>query len=98
MPCVGLAMSQDGTLLATGGNDALVTIWNTANTELINNIYQMDSPCNCVGISHDGSMLAYTGAREKGRIASVEIAEDFACDNGRAPIIHRYVLDLTFTA
>jgi hypothetical protein len=82
-------MSQDGALLATGGNDALVTIWNTANTELINNIYQIDFPCNSVGISHDGSMLAYTGAREKGRFASVEIAEDFAYDNGRPPVIHR---------
>jgi WD40 repeat protein len=89
MPCVGLAMSGDGSLLATGGNDALLTIWNTACTELINTIYQIDFPCNSVGISHDGSMLAYTGASEKGRLASVEIAEGFASADGTPPVLHR---------
>lgn len=88
MPCVGLALSRDGALLATGGNDAIVTVWDTASTVMVNSIYQIDYPCNNVSISHDGAHLAYTGATEKGRVASVEVAERFA-EPGESARIHR---------
>ena len=97
MPCVGLALSQDGALLATGGNDAIVTVWDTSRNVIVNSIYQIDYPCNNVSISHDGSWLAYTGATEKGRAVSVEVAERFA-DPGESPQIHRYALSLNLPA
>ena len=88
MPCVGLATSPDGALLATGGNDACVTVWSTVSSLMLNCIYQPDSHCNHVGISHDGSMLAYSGANADGRVVSIEIAERFD-DPGANATIHK---------
>lgn len=64
MPCVGLAVAAPQQLLATGGNDGTVTVWDTASKTMLNCIYQADSHCNAVALSHDGSLLAYSGATE----------------------------------
>jgi WD40 repeat protein len=88
MPCVGLAVSTGGALLATGGNDATVTVWDTAANAMLACLYQPDAHCNHVGISHDASMLAYSGAPDSGRLVSLEVAERFS-DAAAAPIIHK---------
>jgi WD40 repeat protein len=88
MPCVGIALSPSGALLATGGNDATVTVWDTAGNDIVSCIYQPDSHCNHVSISHDSAMLAYSGAPEKGRLVSLEIAEHFD-DPSASAIIHK---------
>lgn len=72
--CVGLAVSPKQQLLATGGNDGSVTVWDTSSRTMLNCIYQADAHCNTVALSHDGSLLAYSGATEGPVYTSAEAA------------------------
>ncbi len=47
-----------GKLLASGGQDATITVWNLATMKVIPKILKTDSPILCVNFSENSKMLA----------------------------------------
>ena len=65
-------------------------VWDTATSSMLHCIYRPDSHCNHVSFSSDGSLLAYSGASDTGRLVSLDIAENLR-SAATPPTIHRCV-------
>lgn len=87
MPCVGLAVAPAADLIATGGNDATVTIWDAKQCTVQHVLCNPEWHCDHVSVSHDGSMLAYSGAHADGRMVALEVAEGISGETGK-PVVH----------
>lgn len=72
-PCTCLALSQSEGLLATGGRDALVTVWDTSCMAAVQTFFGPDAPVLSMSFSADGRWLAYNGTNTQGK-ATVEVA------------------------
>lgn len=56
-----VAFSPDGTLLASGGTDTVVRLWNPTTGELTNELSGHTAPVFAVAFNSDGTQLASTG-------------------------------------
>lgn len=56
-----LALSGDATLVATGHEDGVVCLWDSANDEPMHELSAHDSPISAVAFSHNGARLATAG-------------------------------------
>mmetsp|Transcript_28207 Transcript_28207/g.45405 ORF Transcript_28207/g.45405 Transcript_28207/m.45405 type:complete len:364 (+) Transcript_28207:125-1216(+) len=56
--CHCLEISQDGTLLATGGVDTVVQVWDTRDMCCVRTFSRMDDPIRSISISHDKKYVA----------------------------------------
>ncbi|MBK9751752.1 MAG: WD40 repeat domain-containing protein [Chloroflexi bacterium] len=56
-----VAFSPDGTLLASGGTDTVVRLWNPTTGELTNELSGHTAPVFAVAFNSDGTLLATTG-------------------------------------
>jgi WD40 repeat protein len=85
-----LAFSPDGSLLASGGRDGLVVLWDMASNRMIGQPLQgHESWVNGVAFSPDGSLLASGG--QDGRVLLWETAsgQQIAELSGRSTIVWR---------
>jgi WD40 repeat protein len=87
-PCTCLAVSKSEELLATGGRDALVTVWDTSCMAAVQTFYGPDSPVASLSFSADSRWLAYNGNTPQGK-TTIEVA---ALD--RSQPVHRCVHSL----
>lgn len=75
-PAKSVDLSEDGTLIATGGRDGIVRIWNRSLTQPVRELPRELAPINCVRFSHSQDLLAIaTGdwmSPQTGRIALVD--------------------------
>jgi hypothetical protein len=60
-PAASLAVSHDEAIAATGGNDAIVTLWDIASMAPVKTLYAVDAPVTRVSISADCRFVAMTG-------------------------------------
>ncbi|WP_314175708.1 WD40 domain-containing protein [Streptomyces winkii] len=67
-PLTRLAISPDGTWLATGSADATVRIWDVASGEMLHALLGHESPVLAVAISPDGTWLATSAHQDAVRI------------------------------
>lgn len=63
-PVVGIAVSKDGTLLATGGADSSIIIWNAATYQIIRRIAAHKGQVTTLDFSPDGKTLV-SGSTDK---------------------------------
>ncbi len=61
-PVGAVAFSPDGLLLASGGNDKTIRLWDTVTGELLRTLEGHTHHVHCVAFSPDGSMLASGGS------------------------------------
>lgn len=59
--CYCMALSKDHKYLATGGADALVSLWQLSDLTCITTFTRMDQPVRTLSFSHDSRYLAYAG-------------------------------------
>lgn len=57
--CFCLATDPGGHWLASGGADALVSLWDLGSLTCVRTLAALDSPVRTLGFSHDSSYLAY---------------------------------------
>lgn len=72
-PCTCLALSKSEALLATGGMDALVTVWDTSCMAAVQTFYGPDSPVASLSFSPDNRWLAFNGNTSQGK-TTIEVA------------------------
>ncbi|HEY5316309.1 MAG TPA: WD40 repeat domain-containing protein, partial [Pirellulales bacterium] len=60
-----MALSPDGKLLATGGSDATIHVWDLASGKLVRILVAEDDPIRSLSWSPDGKVLAAAGSFEK---------------------------------
>ncbi|KAF2735196.1 WD40 repeat-like protein [Polyplosphaeria fusca] len=71
--CTTLSMSPSGEYLATGGNDALVTLWDTSEWLCARTLHLVEGPVKSVDFSFDGSYITAGSEEDKGlQIAHTE--------------------------
>lgn len=58
--CRCAALDPSGEMLATGGADSLVCIWNTRELNCFRTHYQSDCPIRSLGFNHDSKYLAFS--------------------------------------
>ena len=57
--CFCLGTDRGGGWLASGGADALVSLWDLGSLTCVRTLAALDSPVRTLGFSHDSSFLAY---------------------------------------
>jgi WD40 repeat protein len=67
-----IAVSPDGNLLAAGGADRIVRVWNTENKQLVKTLDQHTGWVLCVAFSRDGKLLVTAGADNMSRVWKLE--------------------------
>ncbi|KAL6752764.1 THO complex 3 G protein beta subunit [Haematococcus lacustris] len=70
-----LAMSKDCKLLASGGGDGLIALWDLDTGLCVRSWAHMDHPVRIMSMSGDGSMLAYATEQNELEILSVRTGE-----------------------
>lgn len=73
--CYCMALSRSGKLLATGGADASVGIWDLAHVAPLRSVVRMDQPVRSIAFSADSSYVAYAGEDPVVEVVSVSSGE-----------------------
>src|ERR1043165_5062416 len=64
----GVAISPDGSLIASGSGDTTVKLWRTANGTLVRTLLGHTALVNSVAFSPDGTLLASAGGSAFGLV------------------------------
>jgi len=74
-PCFCIEVDPDGKYLATGGGDALVSIWNTSNLVCVRTIDRIEAPTRNLSFSAHAALLAAASEDTTIEIVAVESGE-----------------------
>ncbi|RPA84223.1 WD40 repeat-like protein [Ascobolus immersus RN42] len=85
--CFCLALDPRGTILAVGGSDALISLWDTKEWLCVNTLTRMENPVRKVGFSFDGAYICGSSDESNNiEIAHVETAEYVATIPTLSPV------------
>ena len=85
-----VALSPDGTLLASGHRDGVVTLWDMQTQELLTILRNHTAAVLSVAFSPDGALLA-SGEKEKTRLWDVQTKEQIAIFTMHSTIVESVV-------
>lgn len=83
-----VAISPKGGIIASGGHDALIRLWDSSTGKQIGTCRGHTGPIRCVTFSPDGKMLASCGVDRTVRIWDTETRKQLRKLNGHLGIVH----------